>query len=84
MSAVNSCREAARLASRAIDGPLPFSSRLALRLHLAMCSACRVYRRQIGQIDRLVRGRDAAAPDDVQLQLSPEARERISKALRRR
>ena len=47
MSAVNSCREAVRLASLAIDGPLPFNSRLALRLHLMICSACRAYRRQI-------------------------------------
>jgi predicted anti-sigma-YlaC factor YlaD len=84
MSAITSCREASRLASRAIDGPLPLGSRIALRMHLAMCRACRAYRRQLGLIDRLVRGRAAAPPADEDLQLSDEARKRISEALRRR
>lgn len=83
MSAITSCREATRLASRALDGPLPLGSRLALRMHLAMCSACRAYRRQIGLIDRLVRGRAATPPEDALLQLDAAARERIAKAMRR-
>ncbi len=81
MSALSSCREATRLASRALDEPLPFTSRLAMLMHLSICGACRAYRRQIRLIDRLVRARPSSLPGDDQLQLSPEARARISKAL---
>lgn len=84
MSGFTSCREATRLASRALDQPLPFKSRLAMLMHLSICGACRAYRRQIRLIDRLVRARPADLPGDEHIQLSPEARARISKALRPR
>ena len=84
MSALFSCREASRLASTAIDRPLPLARRLELRLHLAMCAACRAYRRQLGTIDRLVRGRTASQEEDTEIRLDPEARRRIAEALRRR
>ena len=84
MSAIFSCREASRLASTAIDRPLPFVRRVELRLHLAMCAACRAYRRQINTIDRLVGGRTSRLENDSEIRLDPEARQRIAKALRRR
>lgn len=84
MSAIFSCREASRLASTALDRPLSFSRRMELRVHLAMCAACRAYSRQIGNIDRLVRGRTARLEDDSDIHLDPAARQRISEALRRR
>lgn len=82
MSAIFSCREAVRLASEALDHPLGFRRRLALRAHLTMCAACRAYRQQIGMLDRLVRGRRPEA--EVEIVLTPEARERIRQALRSR
>lgn len=82
MSSLFSCREAVRLASEALDHPLGLRRRMELRVHLAMCSACRAYRRQIGLLDRLVRGRRPDA--DQEIVLTPEARERIRQALRRR
>jgi hypothetical protein len=84
MSALFSCREASRLASTAIDRPLPFLRRVELRMHLAMCAACRAYRRQISAIDRVVRGRAARIEADSEIRLDPEARRRIAEALRRR
>lgn len=84
MSALFSCREASRLASTAIDRPLPFTRRVELRLHLAMCAACRAYRRQLITLDRLVRGRIASEEEDREIRLDPEARRRIAEALRRR
>lgn len=84
MSAIFSCREASRLASTAVDRPLPFARRVELRLHLAMCAACRAYRRQIRAIDRLLRGRTARIEEDREIRLDPEARRRIAEALRRR
>jgi predicted anti-sigma-YlaC factor YlaD len=74
------CREATRLASEAIDHPLPFGKRLELRFHLAMCAACRRYRRQIAALDRLVRQQAGKEPR-LDLALTDEARERIRKAL---
>ncbi len=84
MSALVSCRKASRLASTAIDRPLPLLKRIELRLHLAMCSACRAYRRQITLIDRLVRSKRDHDDGDMAFHLDPEARKRISEALRRR
>jgi len=67
----------------ALEGPLPLRDRVALQVHLAMCGACRAYRRQIALIDRLVRLRSAAPPEDTMLRLDAAARERIGRALRR-
>jgi hypothetical protein len=35
------CRDATRLISRELDGPLPLGRRLRLRLHLFWCGPCR-------------------------------------------
>ncbi|MFG6157428.1 zf-HC2 domain-containing protein [Halomonas sp. 1390] len=40
------CKEATRLMSLRQDRPLTFQERLSLRLHLAMCGACRECDRQ--------------------------------------
>jgi hypothetical protein len=84
MKAFFFCQEATRLASTAIDRPLSFSQRLQLRLHLAVCAGCRVYRRQIIAIDRLIRARTASIENDRGIQLDPEARQRIAEAMRQR
>ncbi|TLF51761.1 zf-HC2 domain-containing protein [Halomonas urmiana] len=40
------CKEATRLMSLRQDRPLGFQEKLSLRLHLAMCGACRECDRQ--------------------------------------
>lgn len=35
------CKEATRLMSKRLDAPLSFQEKLSLKLHLAMCDACR-------------------------------------------
>jgi hypothetical protein len=40
------CKDATRLISRELDGPLPFGRRLLLRVHLFFCDACRDFVRQ--------------------------------------
>jgi len=40
------CRDATRLISRELDGPLPHGRRLLLRTHLFWCVACRDFARQ--------------------------------------
>jgi predicted anti-sigma-YlaC factor YlaD len=42
-----SCRRAAELSSRAMEGRLPLHQRAGLALHLAMCAGCRNFSRQI-------------------------------------
>ncbi|MCC7258284.1 MAG: zf-HC2 domain-containing protein [Gammaproteobacteria bacterium] len=53
-----SCREATELLSRSLDQPLPWRRRLALRLHLTLCSLCRACEVQW----RLLRAACAAYP----------------------
>ena len=40
------CKDATRLISRELEGPLPLGRRLRLRLHLLWCDACRRFSRQ--------------------------------------
>lgn len=40
------CRDATRLISRELDGPLPRGWRLMLRLHLFWCGPCRRFLQQ--------------------------------------
>ncbi|HEU4457519.1 MAG TPA: zf-HC2 domain-containing protein [Methylibium sp.] len=45
------CREAALLMSTRNDRELPWTERLALRLHLAACDACPAFDRQMRLMD---------------------------------
>jgi len=52
------CRDVPERASELLDGSLPLRARLALRLHLAMCSMCRRYLDQMRKTRALLaRGR---------------------------
>ena len=56
-----SCREAARLITARLDGPLPLADRLALRLHLMACDACPRFDRQMRWLHTAMgRWRDSA------------------------
>ena len=41
------CREAAQIISRGMDESLPWTQRIALRLHLLICDACTNFSRQL-------------------------------------
>ena len=56
------CREVAEQASAYVDGTLPWRTRLAIRLHLAMCGHCSRYVAQMLQTIGLVA---KAPPDEV-------------------
>lgn len=79
------CKDASHLISERQERPLAFRERMGLKLHLMMCAYCRLYERQVGLMRRALRelGRRAGqvARDS---ELSPEARERIRKALAER
>jgi predicted anti-sigma-YlaC factor YlaD len=56
------CRQAARLLSERLDGPLPTGQRLQLAFHLGLCDGCRNADRQLAFLRAAVRAMDAA-PD---------------------
>lgn len=50
-----SCRQAAELASRAMEEPLPALDRARLLMHQMMCSGCRNFSRQMSFLRRISR-----------------------------
>ncbi len=79
------CKDASRLVSEHQERPLGFRERLGLRLHLWMCANCRRFERQIHLLRRALRKAASHAETDAQgPELSPEAHERIRKALAER
>ena len=79
-----SCREAARLSSEALDRPLLFWERAALRFHLFICTSCQNYDANVRFLRDLLTG---VAPEEREVAFAPsaslstEARERLKKAL---
>ncbi len=81
------CRRASELISDAMDRRLSVRERILLRIHLLLCGACRTYRRQLALIRRALRQGNQALDDLIALAgltLSPEARERLRRAIDRR
>lgn len=77
------CKDATRLVSEHQDRALSLRERIGLRMHLWMCVNCRRFERQIGMIRKLLH----LSIDEAGMageELSPEARERIRKALSER
>jgi hypothetical protein len=55
MSRLISCKDASRLISQTMDGPLPLHRYLLLRLHLLFCDACTEFRRQVRFLRKTMR-----------------------------
>jgi anti-sigma factor RsiW len=49
------CKETALLVSRGLDERLPAHRRLALRVHLAICTGCTHFSRQMALLRRALR-----------------------------
>lgn len=79
------CKDASHLISERQERPLGRRERLNLWLHLLICKYCRRFERQIAMLSRALNelGRRGGADADG-IDLSPEARERIRKALAER
>ncbi|MGQ0811107.1 MAG: hypothetical protein ACT4OO_07765 [Nitrospiraceae bacterium] len=82
-----SCKEMTRLLSEQMDRPLPFRTRLTMRVHFLICKWCERYRNQLLFIRQAVR-RHPEKLEDQDLSdpstLSPEARERLKQSFRDR
>ena len=73
-----------RLLSDAMDRKLPFLIRARMRLHLLTCVLCERYKKQLHLIREALRNDDAKLSEEGDAHrscLSPEAKERIQRAL---
>lgn len=78
-----SCRRAAELITRALDGPLPLLPRLGLGLHTLLCRPCRRFRVQVAAIDDAVADYLAGPPrEDDGPALPAAGKERLRLRLR--
>ena len=75
------CREAARLASAALDRPLTSHEHRALWFHRLLCRWCRRYEKQLHLLQALLHREPAAFHPPGSQRLSPEATARIKRAL---
>lgn len=82
-SLLPACREVTRLISLAMDQPLTWRRRLAVRLHVMICTWCKRYQRQLDLMRRMAHSTSIAEmPINAAAKLPSGARERISKALK--
>ncbi len=79
MKGLLTCKETTKLASRALDERLPFTERIAMRLHLAICKNCMRFNQQLKQMRRLFQS-ETTTNDDAP-GLGSEARQRIASEL---
>ena len=79
MKWMTTCKETTELASRAMDERLPFGQRVAMRMHLAICTNCARFTRQLHEMRRLFKVETEA--NDAVPGLTPEARQRIANEL---
>jgi predicted anti-sigma-YlaC factor YlaD len=76
-----SCRDATHLASARLDRPLTRRERFSLRFHLLICSACRLYNRQIRTLATLFHTRAQNPNLPTPETLSPESKQKIKTTL---
>jgi hypothetical protein len=79
-----SCRHVTFLISVSHDRPLTRQERMALRLHLLLCGPCRLFQKQLRLLRAFVRENPPRAlpVSYLKARLTPEARDRMVKALR--
>jgi Putative zinc-finger len=71
------CREAARLISESYQRPLRWREQVSLRMHLAICDACRNFQKQMKLLTEAARRFALQGEGFKQLQLADDARQQI-------
>lgn len=82
MKWMTTCKETTELVSRAMDEGLSLGDRIAMKMHLAICTNCRRFSRQLHDMRHLFRLETRA--NDAAPGLAPEARQRIANELQNR
>lgn len=72
------CKQASQLISQSLDRPLSWSDRAQLRFHLFICDACYCFNHQLNQLRTAVKRITQRAENDNSIQLSLEAKARIT------
>jgi hypothetical protein len=79
------CSQVVRLVSEDMDHPLPLGMKIRVRLHFLICKWCEQYRQQLLFLRNALRQHpDKLAGEEPSTGLSPEARERLAQALRKK
>jgi len=77
------CKDVYPLISEEMDHSLSFSRRVRLKMHLAICNLCHIYRKQLQTLRNLARN---LSKDDSQAiekkTLSPDTKEKIQKYIK--
>lgn len=76
------CKDVYPLISESQDHPLTFLSSIRLKMHLAICKLCKIYRKQLEIICRITlsMGKDESKVlEDTNM--SPEAKEKIKQLI---
>ena len=77
------CEDTTPLISELIDHSLPLGKRVRLKFHLAMCSVCCFYKKQLEVIRALARKlREEEAPTQQNANLSEQAKTKIKDSLK--
>jgi len=71
------CREAARLITVSYQRPLRWREQMSLRMHLAICHACRTFKKQMKLLTEAAQRFALHEQAFGQLQLADDARQRI-------
>ncbi len=72
-----SCKEVSQMVSLSLDRPLPIGKRLAVRMHLMICTLCSRYRRQLLFLRQATRHLPEHLDTTAAPPLSDEAKQRI-------
>src|SRR3712207_4203057 len=80
------CQEMTRLLSDELDRPLPWRTRVEMRLHFLICKWCERYKNQLRFLRQAVRRHPEQISSDAPAtpSLSSEAKDRLKRTLRER
>mgnify|MGYP001545021795 CR=1 FL=1 len=77
------CQDVTQKVSQSMDASLPFSHRLAVRMHLMMCRYCARFQRQLVMLRKMSQAEDQGRDHDVTHEnLSEITKNRIKERLR--
>ena len=75
------CKEVSRRVSESMDRKTPIYERMGLKMHFLMCKYCTRYKNQMLMLRDAMRAYAQKSPDEPSVTLSPDAKDRIKKAL---
>lgn len=75
------CHDITRLISQSRDRPLPWRTRIAMRVHYLICVWCERYRDQLGFIGQALKSCPESGAENMKGGLPTEARKRLKIAV---